>query len=149
MSQTKIGVLLVVACTLLEGIGQVFLKKSVLRAVRSYLWISFGIVILALEAALYTKALLFLDVGAAYSISSLSLISVTFMSQCLLRERVTRTRWIGVCLIFIGVGLVVARTLAYTPIGLSFLRQPRSFQMRYGTPVFSSRLRQGKSSHAD
>jgi drug/metabolite transporter (DMT)-like permease len=102
MSQTKIGVLLVVACTLLEGIGQVFLKKSVLRAVRSYLWISFGIVILALEAALYTKALLFLDVGAAYSISSLSLISVTFMSQCLLRERVTRTRWIGVCLIFIG-----------------------------------------------
>jgi len=33
MSQTKIGVLLVVACTLLEGIGQVFLKKSVLRAV--------------------------------------------------------------------------------------------------------------------
>jgi drug/metabolite transporter (DMT)-like permease len=110
MNQTKIGVLLVVACTLLEGIGQVFLKKSVLRAVRSYLWISFGVVMLALEAALYTKALLFLDVGAAYSISSLSLISVTFMSQCLLRERVTRTRWIGVCLIFIGVGLVVART---------------------------------------
>jgi multidrug transporter EmrE-like cation transporter len=69
-----------------------------------------GIVILALEAALYTKALLFLDVGAAYAISSLSLISVTFMSQCLLRERVTKTRWIGVCLIFIGVGLVVGRT---------------------------------------
>jgi drug/metabolite transporter (DMT)-like permease len=110
MSQTNIGVLLVVICTLLEGIGQVFLKKSVLRAVRWYLWISFGIVILALEAALYTKALLFLDVGAAYAISSLSLISVTFMSQCLLRERVTKIRWIGVCLIFIGVGLVVART---------------------------------------
>jgi drug/metabolite transporter (DMT)-like permease len=55
-----------------------------------------GIVILALEAALYTKALLFLDVGAAYAISSLSLILVTFMSQCLLRERVTKTRWIGV-----------------------------------------------------
>jgi hypothetical protein len=41
MSQTNIGVLLVVICTLLEGIGQVFLKKSVLRAVRWYLWISF------------------------------------------------------------------------------------------------------------
>jgi hypothetical protein len=54
MSQTNIGVLLVVVCTLLEGIVQVFLKKSVLPAVRSYLWISFGIVILALEAALYT-----------------------------------------------------------------------------------------------
>jgi len=30
MSQTKIGVLLVVICTLLEGVGQVFVKKSVL-----------------------------------------------------------------------------------------------------------------------
>jgi undecaprenyl phosphate-alpha-L-ara4N flippase subunit ArnE len=110
VSQTFIGVLLVVICTLLEGIGQVFLKKSVLRAVRWYLWISFGVVILFLETVIYTKALLFLDVGVAYAISSLNLISITLMSRCLLREKVTRKRWIGVCLIFIGVGLVVART---------------------------------------
>jgi len=37
-------------------------------------------------------------------------IAVTFMSRCLLREKVTRKRWIGVCLIFIGVSLVAART---------------------------------------
>jgi drug/metabolite transporter (DMT)-like permease len=110
MGQTAIGVLLVVICTLLEGVGQVFLKKSVLGVVRSYLWISFGIVILLLESVIYTKALLFLDVGAAYAISSLNLISVTLMSRCVLREKVTGRRWIGVCLIFIGVGLVVART---------------------------------------
>jgi drug/metabolite transporter (DMT)-like permease len=65
---------------------------------------------LVFEAGLYTKALLFLDVGAAYAITSLNLIWVTFMSQCFLREKVTKTRWVGVCLIFIGVGLVVART---------------------------------------
>ena len=110
MSQTSIGVLLVVICTLLEGVGQVFLKKSVLGAVRWYLWISFGVVILIVESLIYTNALLLLDVGAAYAISSLSLISITLMSQCLLREKVTRMRWIGVCLIFIGVSLVVART---------------------------------------
>jgi drug/metabolite transporter (DMT)-like permease len=110
MGRTTIGVLLVVICTLLEGVGQVFLKKSVLGVVRWNLWISFGIVILALEAVIYTKALLFLDVGAAYAISSLNLISITLMSRCLLGEKVTRMRWIGVCLIFIGVGLVVART---------------------------------------
>jgi undecaprenyl phosphate-alpha-L-ara4N flippase subunit ArnE len=110
MGQTAIGVLLVVICTLLEGVGQVFLKKSVLGVVRWYLWISFGSVILVLEAVIYTKALLFLNVGAAYVISSLNLISVTLMSRCLLREKVTRMRWVGVCLIFIGVGLVVART---------------------------------------
>jgi drug/metabolite transporter (DMT)-like permease len=110
MSQTALGVLLVVICTLLEGVGQVFLKKSVLGAVRWYLWISVGVVILFVETVIYTKALTFLDVGAAYTISSLNLISVTLMSRCLLREKVTRTRWIGIFLITAGVGLVVSRT---------------------------------------
>jgi drug/metabolite transporter (DMT)-like permease len=110
MARTAIGVLLVIICTLLEGVGQVFLKKSVLGVVHWYLWISFGSAILVLEAAIYTKALLFLDVGAAYAISSLNLISTTLMSRCFLREKMTRMRWIGVWLIFIGVGLVVART---------------------------------------
>ena len=110
MSQTSLGVLLVIICTLLEGVGQVFLKKSVLGAVRWYLWILCGVVILVVESLIYTNALLLLDVCAAYAISSLSLITITLMSQCLLREKVTRIRWIGVCLIFIGVGLVVAHT---------------------------------------
>ncbi len=110
MSQTSLGVLLVVICTLLEGVGQVFLKKSVRRAVRQYLWIFFGVVIQLLQSVIYTQALRFLDVGAAYTISSLNLISVTLMSRCLLREKITRMRWIGVCLIVIGVSLVAART---------------------------------------
>jgi drug/metabolite transporter (DMT)-like permease len=110
IGQTTIGVLLVVVCALLEGFAQVFLKKSVRRAVRWYLWISFGIAILLIEKVIYSQALLFLDVGAAYAIGSLNLISVTFISRCLLREKVTRMRWIGVCFIFIGVGLVAART---------------------------------------
>jgi drug/metabolite transporter (DMT)-like permease len=110
MSETHIGVLLVVICTLLEGVGQVLLKKSVLGAVRRYLWIFFGVVILLVETVIYTQALLFLDVGAAYAISSLNLISVTFMSRFLLREKITRMRWIGVCFIFIGVSLVAAHT---------------------------------------
>ena len=109
MGQAAVGVFLVVIWALLEGVAQVFLKKSVLEAVRRYLWISLGVVILVIEKLIYSQALLFLDVGAAYTISSLNLISVTFMSRCLLRERVTRTRWIGVCLIFIGVSLVAAR----------------------------------------
>ena len=110
MTKTAIGVLLVVIWAVLEGVAQVFLKKSVLGAVRWYLWISFGVVILLIEKVIYSEVLLLLDVGAAYAIGSLNLISVTFMSRCLLREKVTRMRWIGVCLIFIGVGLVAART---------------------------------------
>ena len=110
MGQAAVGVLLVVICAMLEGVAQVFLKKSVLGKVRWFLWISIGVVILLIEKVIYSQALLFLGVGAAYTISSLNLISITFMSRCLLRERVTRMRWIGVCLIFIGVGLVAART---------------------------------------
>jgi undecaprenyl phosphate-alpha-L-ara4N flippase subunit ArnE len=90
--------------------SQVLLNKSVLGAVRWYLWISFGVVILLIETMIYSEALLFLAVGAAYAISSLNLISVTFMPRCLLREKVTRMRWIGVGLIFIGVSLAAART---------------------------------------
>jgi drug/metabolite transporter (DMT)-like permease len=86
------------------------LKKSVLGTVRQYLWVLFGVVILLLETVIYTQALRFLDVGAAYAISSLNLISVTFMSRWLLREKITRMRWIGVCLIAIGVSLVAAHT---------------------------------------
>jgi drug/metabolite transporter (DMT)-like permease len=110
ISQAAVGVLLVVICSLLEGVAQVFLKKSVLGAGRWYLWISCGVVLLLAEKVIYSQALLFLDVGAAFAISSLNLISITFMSRFLLHERVTRTRWIGVCLIFVGVGLVAART---------------------------------------
>src|ERR1700693_4395533 len=110
MGQTAVGVLLVVICALLEGVAQVFLKKSVLGAVRRYLWISFGVLILLIQKMIYSEALLFIDVGAAYTISSLNLIAITFMSRCLLREKVTRMRWIGVCLIFICVGLGGART---------------------------------------
>jgi drug/metabolite transporter (DMT)-like permease len=109
MGQTAVGVLLVVICALLEGVAQVLLKKSVLGAVRRYLWISFGVLILLIQKMIYSEALLFIDVGAAYAISSLNMIAITFMSRCLLREKVTRMRWIGVCLIFIGVGLVAAR----------------------------------------
>jgi drug/metabolite transporter (DMT)-like permease len=109
MGQAALGVLLVVICALLEGIAQVLLKKSVLLAVRRYLWMSFGVLILLIQKMIYSEALRFVDVGAAYAISSLNLIAITFMSRCLLREKVTRMRWIGVCLIFIGVGLVAAR----------------------------------------
>jgi drug/metabolite transporter (DMT)-like permease len=110
MTGTTIGILLVIVCALLEGIGQVFLKKSVLTRVRWFFWISAGVIVLAIEALVYTEALKLLDVSVAFTICSLNLIAITLLSQWLLREQVTRTRWIGVGLIFVGVALVMART---------------------------------------
>lgn len=110
MTGTAIGIFLVVVCAFLEGIGQVFLKKSVLTKVRWLFWISAGVTVLAVEALVYTEALKLLNVSRAFTILSLNLIAITLLSQWILRERVTRTRWIGVCLIFVGAALVMARS---------------------------------------
>jgi len=110
MTHTTAGILLALVCALLEGVGQVFLKKSVLAKVRWFLWVSAGVVAMSVEALVYTEVLKFLDVSVAFTICSLNLIAITIFSQWLLREQVTKTRWIGVGLIFIGAGLVMART---------------------------------------
>jgi len=110
MTGTTIGIILVIVCAFLEGLGQVFLKKSVLTKVRWFVWISAGVIVLSLEALLYTEALKFLDVSVAFTICSLNLIAITVLSRLMLREQVSKTRWIGVGLIFVGVALVMART---------------------------------------
>ena len=110
MTETAIGITLVVICAVLHGFGQVFLKKSTLAKVRWFLWISAGVIILAFEALIYTQALKFLNVSVAFTLSSLNLIAVMLLSQRILREQVTRTRWIGIALIFAGTLLVMART---------------------------------------
>jgi len=110
MTGTVFGILLVIACALLEGFGQVFLKKSVSARARWFLWISAGVAVLATEALVYTEALKFLDVSAAFPVLSLNLIVIALLSQWILSEEVTRTRWIGVALIFAGAALVMART---------------------------------------
>jgi drug/metabolite transporter (DMT)-like permease len=110
VTQPLIGTLLVAFCAVLEGFGQVFLKKSMLAARRWALWAVAGIAFLSLEALAYTQALLFLDVGEAYAMSSVNLIAVAVLSQWILREKVSKIRWIGICLIFAGAGLVMAGT---------------------------------------
>jgi undecaprenyl phosphate-alpha-L-ara4N flippase subunit ArnE len=111
MTGTVLGIALVFACALLEGLGQVFLKKSVLTRVRWFSWISIGVAFLALEVVLYTEALKLLNVSVAFTLLSMNLIAIALLSQWILREKVTKTRWIGVVLIFAGAVLVMARTV--------------------------------------
>jgi undecaprenyl phosphate-alpha-L-ara4N flippase subunit ArnE len=110
MSGTAIGILLVIGCALLEGFGQVLLKKSVSERMRWFLWISAGVLVLAFEALVYTEALKYLNVSVAFPILSLNLIAIALLSKWILSEEVTRTRWIGVALIFAGALLVMSRT---------------------------------------
>lgn len=109
MSQTTTGLLLVILCTVVEGFAQIFLKKSAFATGVRYVWLGLGLGLVILEAALYTGALQLLDVSVAFPIGSLSFVTVTILSQLLLREKITGTRWIGVGLILVGAALVATR----------------------------------------
>ena len=108
MSATAIGVLLVVVSTMVEGFGQVFLKKSALEAMRRRLWILLGVMVLTVEIVLYSGGLRLLAVSTAFPLTSLSFVMVTVLSHWLLGEVITPKRWIGVGLILIGTTLIAA-----------------------------------------
>jgi drug/metabolite transporter (DMT)-like permease len=109
MSTTALGIFLVVCSTLVEGFGQVFLKKSALDVLRRRQWILFGVGVLSIEVMLYSGALRFLAVSTAFPLTSMSFVMVTVLSHWLLGERVTPKRWLGVGLILIGTSLIVAQ----------------------------------------
>ena len=108
MSATAFGVLLVVVSTMVEGFGQIFLKKSALELDRRRFWILLGVAVLIVEVLLYSGALRFLAVSTAFPLTSLSFVMVTLLSRWLLGERVAPLRWFGVGLILVGTGLIVA-----------------------------------------
>ncbi len=107
MTATAIGILLVVVSTMVEGFGQVFLKKSALETMRRRFWILLGVTVLIVEVLLYSGALHFLAVSTAFPLTSLSFVVVTVLSRWLLDEVVTPRRWVGVGLILIGTTLIV------------------------------------------
>jgi drug/metabolite transporter (DMT)-like permease len=108
MTATALGVLLVVVSTMVEGFGQVFLKKSALDISRRRYWILLGVAVLIVEVVLYSGALHFLPVSTAFPLTSLSFVMVTVLSRWLLGEMVAPKRWLGVGLILIGTTLIVA-----------------------------------------
>lgn len=108
MTATAIGVLLVVVSTMVEGFGQVFLKKSAMEVTRRRFWILVGVSVLIVEVLLYSGALHFLAVSTAFPLTSLSFVMVTVLSHWLLGENITPKRWVGVGLILIGTALIVA-----------------------------------------
>lgn len=109
MTAVTIGVLLVVLCGVIEGVAQLFFKKSVLAAGGKRLWIGAGIMLFILQALLYTGALQFVEISTAFPIGSISYVVVAVLSQQYLKEPVTRARWVGIGLIMAGVTLLAAR----------------------------------------
>lgn len=109
MSSTIFGILLVILCSIIEGFSQLFWKKSVIGPAQLRFWVALGIAFHILQLLFYVGALRFLQVGIANPLSSFSFVTVAVLSEWFLRESVTKMRWIGICLILIGTGLLVAR----------------------------------------
>jgi multidrug transporter EmrE-like cation transporter len=108
MTTTTLGILLVVLSTLIEGVGETLLKKSRLDRARQVFWVLIGVAVFIVQMAVYTAALKFLDLGAAFALSSLSFVAVALLSRLLLDEAVTPIRWLGVLLIVGGTILIGA-----------------------------------------
>jgi len=106
MTQTVTGVLLVVLCSIIEGIAQTSFKRSALETLRRARWLSVGIALFVVEALIYTIALQFVEVSTAFPIGSISFVVVTILSRYVLNELVTGVRWIGVALVVAGVTLL-------------------------------------------
>jgi undecaprenyl phosphate-alpha-L-ara4N flippase subunit ArnE len=108
MTQTILGIVLVMICAIIEGFAQIFLKKSALATIGAHYWIAAGVALFVVQAVIYTGALELIDVSTAFPLSGLSFVVVTVLSQFMLAENVTRERWFGVGLILVGAALVAA-----------------------------------------
>lgn len=108
MTQTAVGIVLVVLSSLIEGIGEVFFKKSRLQRHRQVYWVGLGISVFVVQMAVYTAALRFLAVGAAFAIASLAFAFVALLSKWFLGEQVTPIKWLGIALITLGTSLIGA-----------------------------------------
>ncbi len=108
MSSSAIGVALVVTAALIESVAEIFLKKSRIDVARQWFWLALGIGVFAVQFSIYTSALRYIDVGAAFSIASLSFAFVALLSKLLLGEAVTPIKWMGIALIVCGTSLIGA-----------------------------------------
>jgi drug/metabolite transporter (DMT)-like permease len=108
VTQTAVGILLVVLSSLIEGTGEICFKKSRLQRRRKVLWVALGVSVFVVQIVVYTAALRFLAVGAAFAIASLSFAFVALLSKLLLHEEVTPIKWLGIALIMLGTSLIGA-----------------------------------------
>lgn len=108
MTPAALGVLLVIACGVIEGVAQVCFKNAAISPQARNAWIGAGIGLFLAQAGLYTAALQYVEVSTAFPITSVGFVVIALLSQRFLGEPVTRARWIGIALIVIGVALLAS-----------------------------------------
>jgi drug/metabolite transporter (DMT)-like permease len=102
VSLKLIGMLLVLACTGVEGLAQICLKQSTRQPARRIRWIGVGVALFVVEALLYTAALQRLEVSVAYSLGAMSFVVVALGAAWLLGESLPIARQLGIVCIVAG-----------------------------------------------
>lgn len=109
MSPTLIGMLLVLACTGVEGMAQICLKQSTRQTARRLRWVGIGVALFAVEALLYTAALQRLEVSVAYALGAMSFVVVALGAAWLLGEPLPILRQLGIVCIVAGCAVLATR----------------------------------------
>jgi multidrug transporter EmrE-like cation transporter len=108
VSARLVGILLVLACTAVEGLAQICLKQSTRQPGRRASWIAAGVGLFVVEALLYTAALQRLEVSVAYSLGAMSFVVVALGAAWLLGEPLPVTRRLGIAFIVAGCAVLAA-----------------------------------------
>jgi multidrug transporter EmrE-like cation transporter len=116
-----IGMVCVLASSIIEAIGQLAFKRAangsgssgVLTGlhtiIRSPWWIGFGVFCFLAEGTLFSVALRLLDVSVAFPAGSLTFVAIVLLARLWLGEAVGPRRWAGVTLIVMGTALLGIR----------------------------------------
>ena len=107
------SIIIVIICTILTSIGQVFLKYGTkgMDSVSAYSLITnvpliVGFLFYAMGAVLLIAALRNGQLSVLYPFISLSFIWVTFLSIILFSEHVSIFNWLGIASIILGVSFI-------------------------------------------
>ena len=110
VKNNKIAILIVITCTVLTSLGQLFLKKGTYNIsfediIYNY-WLFAGLIMYSLGAVLFILALKFGDLSLVYPIISLSFVWVALLSFFFLNESLSVSKLTGIPLILTGVCLI-------------------------------------------
>ena len=104
------AILLVVMSTLLNAVGQYFLKKGItnvtnlMQLINPYLIVGFGLY--GISAVVLILALKHGSLSVLYPVIAVGFIWVALMGRSLLHEQITILNWVGIGVIIIGVSII-------------------------------------------
>lgn len=112
MSTTALGFGIVFVATLFSAFGPIFMKKGAktfslnpFKLVRNYAAIA-GCAFFGFSAIIFVIGLRFGELSVLYPLTSLSYIWACLLSVKYLKEKMNRTKWLGMIAIIIGVVLI-------------------------------------------